>query len=363
MTTFSAAPSRPQPSSVKSSEPPRFEITASRQFEGLLTDLGVALVLSTYQAGMVVIVGVDPEMRRLWIFNRHVERPMGIACNRTSLVVAGRTQIFTFVDGHHGTDSDGADPVYVPQIAHFTGDLDVHDLALSATGEIVFVNTLFSCLATVSPTHSFRPIWKPPFISRLAAEDRCHLNGLAMRDGAVAFVTAVSRSDIADGWRDNRRDGGVVVDVSSGDVVGAGLSMPHSPRWHEERLWLLNAGSGEIGHLDLASGRFEPVAFCPGYLRGLTFVGRYAIVGASEPRENRTFGGLALQERLDRENVSARCGIFVVDTTTGDTVHWLRITGIVTELFDIAVVQSAEKPVIVGFKSDEIHRVVSIQPA
>ena len=50
-------------------------------------------------------------------------------------------------------------------------------------------NTLFSCLAAASPTHTFRPLWRPPFVSRLAPEDRCHLNGLALRDGEPRYVT------------------------------------------------------------------------------------------------------------------------------------------------------------------------------
>ena len=83
----------------------------------------------------------------------------------------------------------------------------------------MFVNTLFSCLATLSETHSFAPLWQPPFVSRLAAEDRCHLNGLAMRDGEPRYVTAVAATDVADGWREQRRDGGVVIDVATGEIV------------------------------------------------------------------------------------------------------------------------------------------------
>ena len=340
-----------------------FEITTSRQFESFLGETGTALAITTYQAGMVLLIGTNPETGKLWIFNRHLARPMGVACDRERLAVAGLTQITTFVDGHHGTASEGSDPIYVPQIAHFTGDLDVHDLVFDDAGTLIFANTLFSCLATVSGSHSFRPIWQPPFISRLAAEDRCHLNGLAMRGGAAAFVTAVSRSDVADGWREHRRDGGIVVDVASGEIAAKGLSMPHSPRWFDGRLWILNAGSGEVGTVDLATGAFIPVAFCPGYLRGMTFLDRFAIIGASEPRENRTFGGLDLQDRLEREGVAPRCGLFVVDTSTGDVVHWLKFTGIVTELFDIAVIPGASRPQMIGFRSDEIRRVVSIEPA
>ncbi len=341
---------------------PAFEITTSRQFESFLAGTGAALAITTYQAGMVLLIGIDPNTGRLWVFNRHLERPMGIVCDRARLAVAGLTQITTFVDGHHGTPTEGADPVYVPQMAHYTGDLDVHDLAFDGEGQLVFVNTLFSCVAAVSPTHSFRPLWQPPFISRLAAEDRCHLNGLAMRDGQPAFVSAVSTADVADGWRDHRRDGGVVVDVGSGEIVATGLSMPHSPRWVDGWLWLLKAGTGEIGTVDVATGVFSPVAFCPGFLRRMTFLGRYALVGCSEPRENRTFGGLALQDRLDQAGLAPRCGLFVVVTVTGDVVHWLRLQGVITELFDLAVIDRARQPQMVGFRSDEIRWVVSVEP-
>ena len=101
------------------------------------------------------------------------------------------------------------------------------------------------------------------FISRLAAEDRCHLNGLAMDGTRPAYVSAVSRSDVLDGWRERRRDGGVIIDVESGEVVASGFSMPHSPRLYDGRLWVLNSGRGQFGHVDPATGIFTPVAFCP----------------------------------------------------------------------------------------------------
>jgi uncharacterized protein (TIGR03032 family) len=144
------------------------------------------------------------------------------------------------------------DAVYIPQVAHFTGDLDTHDLAFDPHGRILFVNTLFSCLARVSESHSFTAVWKPPFTSRLAAEDRCHVNGLALTDGRPAYATAISTTDVADGWREHRRDGGVIVDIATGAIACAGLSMPHSPRWHEGRLYVLNSGTGEFGRVDPA---------------------------------------------------------------------------------------------------------------
>jgi uncharacterized protein (TIGR03032 family) len=299
------------------------------------------------------------------VFVLTLERPMGLAFDGSRLVVAGMTQITTFVDAAKsgGPMQEGYDALFVPQVAHYTGDLDAHDVGLEEGGGVIFVNTLFSCLAAVSASHSFRPLWKPGFVSRLAAEDRCHLNGLAMEAGRPAFVTAVAETDMADAWREHRTGGGVVLDVVSGEVACRGLSMPHSPRLHEDRLWVLNSGTGEIGVVNRETAKFEAVAFCPGYLRGLSFIGHYAVVGLSEPRGNRTFSGLPLQDRLAAAKAEPRCALYVIDTRTGDIVHWLRLEGVVTELYDVLVLPGIRRPAMIGFRSDEIRRVVSIEEA
>jgi uncharacterized protein (TIGR03032 family) len=341
---------------------PKLDITTSRQFPGWLAATGGSLAFTTYQSGKVFLIGSNRATGRLSVFERTLERPMGMAVSGSRLAIAAMNQITTFVDAAGGTPTaEGYDAVYVPQTASFTGDIDVHDIAFDRDGRLVFANTLFSCLAAVSDTHSFRPLWTPPFVSRLAAEDRCHLNGLAMQDGAPAYVTAVGATDVADGWRDNRGSGGVVVDVRSGETVCAGLSMPHSPRLHDGRLYVLNSGAGELGTVDVAAGRFEPLAFCPGYLRGLAFFAGRAVVGLSEPRENRTFAGLPLQERLAAAKVEPRCGLYVIDLRTGDVVHWLRIEGIVSELYDVVALSGIARPSMIGFRSDEIRRTISIE--
>ena len=341
---------------------PAFVATTSRQFPSWLADSGGSLAVSTYQSGKVILIGTNRQTGRLSVFERTLERPMGMAFRDSRLAIASMIQITSFVDAAGGAPGTaGYDALFVPQSATYTADLDVHDVAFGADGRLVFVNTLFSCLATTSETHSFKPLWKPPFISRLAPEDRCHLNGLAMRDGEPAYVTCVAETDVADGWREHRTGGGVVVDVASGEVVCRGLSMPHSPRLHEGRLWVLNSGAGEVGTVDLRTGRFEALAFCPGYLRGLDFVGPYALVGLSEPRENRTFAGLPLQERLAAAKVGPRCGVFVIDTRTGDAAHWLRLEGAVNELYDVVFLPGLTRPMMVGFKNDEIRRTVSIE--
>ena len=185
-----------------------------------------------------------------------------------------------------------------------------------ADGRIVFVNTLFSCLAMLSPTHSFRVHWKPPFISKLAAEDRCHLNGMAMKDGAPAYVTATSRSDVVNGWRNRSAEGGCIIDVKSNAIVTEKLSMPHSPRWHQGRLWVLNSGTGYLGTVDLDSGAFAPRAFCPGFLRGLALHNGHAIVGLSLPRDG-SFSGLALDAELKRRDADPWCGVQIVNLALG----------------------------------------------
>ena len=235
-------------------------------------------------------------------------------------------------------------------------------MAVDDTGRVIFVNTKFNCLATLAQRDSFAPIWRPPFISKLAAEDRCHLNGLAMVDGKARYMTAVSSSDMNDTWRDRRRDGGVVLDIAANQVIASGLSMPHSPRWYRGKLWLLNSGTGYFGSLNASTGQFEPLTLCPGYLRGLGFVGDFAVMGMSRPRHDKTFGGLALDENLAAKGAEARCGLQVIDLRTGDCVEWLRLEGQVKELYDVSVIPGVTRPMALGFKTDEIERLLSIAP-
>jgi uncharacterized protein (TIGR03032 family) len=325
-----------------------------------MNDAKLALAFTTYQTNRLFLIGLKPD-GVLSVFERHFDRPMGLWASPDRLYMNTRWQLWQFDNAlPEGDTHAGFDRLYVPRQAHTTGDLDVHDIAVDRDGRVVFVNTAYSCLATLSDRYSFAPLWKPPFISRLAPEDRCHLNGLAMRDGAPAFVTAVSRSDVATGWRERRHAGGCVIDVASGEIVTGDLSMPHSPRWHEGQLYVLNSGTGELGTIDVASGRFEPIAFCPGFLRGLAFAGRFAIVGLSQARKEKAFSGLALDDRLREKDADARCGLWVVDLESGVIAHWLELEGVVIELYDVQVLPGVRRPTALGFKSDEIQRTITI---
>ena len=339
---------------------PQLELMGSRQFMSWMAAEGVSLAFTTYQTGKLFLIGLGPD-GRLSVFERTFNRCMGLCAEGGGLHMSTLYQLWRFENTlAPGQLHDGYDRLYLPIDAHTTGDLDIHDVAVAGDGHVVFVNTLFSCLATVEPSSSFQPVWQPPFISKLAAEDRCHLNGLAMDNGVPRYVTAVAQSDVADGWRDRRVDGGCVIDVEKNAVIAEGLSMPHSPRLYRDRLWLLNSGTGEFGTVDRDSGAFEPVAFCPGYMRGLGFTGDYAVVGLSKPRDNKTFTGLALDGRLADKNAEAQCALQVIDLRTGDAVHWLRIEGIVEELYDVVVLPGVRRPMALGFQTDEIRRVLTV---
>lgn len=340
---------------------PVFEINTSRQMLSWLAEQRLAIALTTYQIGKLYFIGLKPD-NTLSVFERSFNRCMGLCSTPNGLYMSSLYQVWRFENVLElGQQQDGFDRLYVPQVGHTTGDLDIHDMAVDRDGRLVFVNTLFGCLATLSATHSFKPLWRPTFISKLAAEDRCHLNGLAMKDGQPAYVTAVSQSDVADGWREHRANGGIVIDVNRNEIVCTGLSMPHSPRWHNDRLWLLNSGTGDFGYVDLATGRFEPLCFCPGYMRGLSFHGDFALVGLSKPRHNKTFSGLALDANLKSRTAEARCGVQVIDLRTGDVVHWLRMEGVVEELYDVITLPNVRRPMALGFKTDEIRRVLSVE--
>jgi uncharacterized protein (TIGR03032 family) len=355
---------------------PAVTITASRQFASWLAEQRISLGFTTYQSGKLFLIGLQSD-GRLSIFERTFNRAMGLWGDGQTLWMTSLYQVWRFENVlEAGQSHDGYDRLYVPRVGYTTGDVDAHDIAVDARGHAVFANTLFSCVAVVSDRCSFTPLWRPPFISRLAAEDRCHLNGLAMHEGTPRFVTACSRSDVAGGWRDRCRDGGCVLDAVTNEIVAAGLSMPHSPRLHDGKLWLLDSGTGYLGFIDIAAhsasndskphataqtGEFNRVTFCPGYARGLSIHGHFAIIGLSKLRASQTFATGPLQQSLAERAADAWCGIAIVDLQSGDLVHWLRLEGIVQELYDVVALPGVQRPMAIGFKSDEIRRIIHFE--
>ncbi|MDB5297320.1 MAG: repeat-containing protein [Phycisphaerales bacterium] len=346
-----AAPTQLVPPPAETVEPPRAVHTSN--FPDLLRQLNVSLVVTTYQAGKVVLIRAEGD--HLNAHFRPFERPMGMAYDKGRLVIGAGMQVWEFFDvpavapkaepvGRH-------DACFLPRRCHFTGDVDVHEIALDAAGEAWFVNTRFSCLCTLDLHSSFVPRWRPPFVSALAAEDRCHLNGLAMVGGRPRYVTALGQTDAAGGWRANKAAGGLLMDVTTDEVLLRGLSMPHSPRWRDGTLWLQESGDGSVGRVDLDARSYTKICQLPGFTRGMDFAGPVAFVGLSQVRESATFSGLPITRRLS-ERV---CGVYAVHVDTGEVLAFLHFTGGVQEVFAVQVLPDTTYPEMLVESTDLVR--------
>ena len=318
----------------------------TQSFPPLLRQLGISLLVTTYQAGKLVVVRADGE-----VLNTHFRvfpRPMGLAARRERFAIGTQHQVEEFRNlaavaaklppvGKH-------DAAFLPRRSHVTGDIDIHEMDYAADGTLWFINTRFSCLCTLDGEHSFVPRWRPPFVSAYAPSDRCHLNGLALRDGRPRYVTALGTADSEQGWRAHKADGGVLLDLDSNAILLQGLSMPHSPRWYQERLWVLESGRGGLGWLDADSGQLRTLATLPGFTRGLDFTGPFAFVGVSQVRESATFSGIPLTRTLSERH----CGVWVVDLRTGQIIAFLRFEAAVQEIFAVAVLPGIRFPDVIN---------------
>lgn len=320
------------------------------QLADLLRQAGCSLLISTYQAGELVAVGeADGELTCSF---HSVERVMGVAVGSGRVAVGARNQIWFLQENREVASSieppGRHDAAFLARTSFTTGEIRCHELAWGeddrGAPELWMVNTLFSCLATASPKFNFVPRWRPPFISSLAPEDRCHLNGLAMQRGRPSLVTAMAASDVPSGWRENKNKTGRIIDVDSGEVVSEGMAMPHSPRLYRGRLMVLNSGHGTLELVDENTGGREVVASMPGYTRGLAFRGNLAFVGLSRIRETAVFGGVPIAEHHEE----LLCGVGVIDITTGRTVATLVFESGVEEIFDVQVVPGVRCPAVSG---------------
>jgi uncharacterized protein (TIGR03032 family) len=313
----------------------------------LLREAGASLLVSTYQSGRAIVVRADADGGLNTHF-RTMAMPMGVAVAGDRIAIGTKNRVTTYLDHPKKAEqlmpAGTYDGCFLPLSTHYTGDIRIHDMVWAGE-ELWAVSTRFSALVTVGGLGSFEPRWRPSFVSELGAEDRCHLNGCAVVADRVKFVTALGESDSPGGWREHKANGGIVVDVDSGDVVCRGLSMPHSPRWYDGNLWVLESGKGEIGIVDLMSGRVSPIASLPGFTRGLAFIGPYALVGLSEVRES-VFRGLPIAQRQARE-----CGIWMVDIRSGAVAGFLRFTGGVNEIFDVQLLPGYRWPELADTES------------
>jgi len=342
------------------SSSPSFTTSASAGFADWLRGSEISLAFTTYRANRLLFLGTDAaEPAQLKLHERLFDRPMGLFVDSESLWMAARCQLWRLDNLlAPGQLYEGGDRLYVPAASFTTGDVNAHEIVLGADGQPIFVNTAFSCLATTAPLCSFAPTWAPPFITQLAGDDRCHLNGLALKDGSPSWATACGGSGDPSSWRNQRSGGGVVIHIPSGELTATGLAMPHSPRWHNGKLWLLNSGTGELGWIE--NGQFRGLCCLPGFVRGLAFTAGCAVVGLSKLRSPQ-FTGLPLEERLNAEGIPGGCcGLRVVDLNTGEIAHSLDLPEPIDELFDVVLLPGVRQPRALGLQGEEIDCLVKI---
>ena len=341
----------------------------------LLAGLRCSVALSTYQAGRVVVFSPDGE--GLAQLNRTFAAPMGLGVTGEGaglrLAVAETAAVHVLANAPtlaagYPRQPGTYDALLLPRQTHYTGPLDLHDLAFvpSASGAsagLVAVNTRFSCLCRIGGAPgaagpSFRPVWTPPFVSALAPEDRCHLNGLAVgADGEPAVVSALGAADTPRGWSDGRLTGGVLVDVETGETITGGLAMPHSPRLvarddGAETLYVLLSATGRLATVDRESGAVTEVCDLGGFARGVSVRGDYLFVGVSKIRRRSTFADLPVSE------TAGTAGVVVVHAPSGRVAGRISFRSSVEEIYDVAVLPEVARPGLVGPGQDVLGRAI-----
>lgn len=330
-----------------------FRSIHTTSFPQILAELRVSLVVTTYQSGRVVILRSDGE--KLNTHFRFFPSPMGLAFDGARLALGTLSEIWDYRNMPAVAarlHPEKHDACFLPRNMHVTGDIRVHELAFAGDGTLWVVNTRFSALCTLDSDHSFEPRWRPPFITKLAPEDRCHLNGVAMVDGLPRYVTALGTTDTAEGWRANKVRGGIVMDIPSGEIVASELSMPHSPRVYDGQAWILESAKGTLAKLDVKNGQRETICELPGFTRGLAFAGPIAFVGLSQVRE-KVFDDIPLGQRLRPEDRS--CGVWAIDTRNGAIVGFVRFEDAVQEIFDVQVLPEILYPELVEPGTDLVQ--------
>jgi uncharacterized protein (TIGR03032 family) len=329
------------------SPPAPFTCTFSPNVPELLLQLRCSIAITTYQAGKVVFISPRDE-NYLVQLPRTFEKAMGLALHGNRMAVACKSEVVVLSNSpelasFYPKQPQTYDALFMPRAAYYTGMVDIHDIDWAADGTLYAVNTSFSCIARVDDQFSFTPVWKPPFISRMVSEDRCHLNGMAMDQGRPRYATAFSQTDTPHGWRDTVTKTGVVFDLGSSEVVAHGVPMPHSPRVFDGRLYVLLSATGEVVEVDPASGAWNTIIRLDGFVRGLARHGDYLFVGLSKLRKNSsTFAHLEIADK------AKKAGIAIIHLPTGTLVGQIHYEASVDEIYDVQVLPNTVRPGILN---------------
>lgn len=329
--------------------PAPFSCTYSSQVPELLQKLNCTIAISTYQAGKLIFLSAKDDSSLIQL-PRSFKRPMGIAENqeKDKIALAAKDEIIVFANSkglasHYPKSPNKYDALYMPRVSYHTGPLDIHDLSFGKEDRLYAVNTLFSCIIKIDDDYNFTPHWTPPFIDKLASEDRCHLNGMAMKDGLPKYASAFNQGNSFQSWRDKVTETGVLFDLENDEVIAEGLAMPHSPRIFGDDLYVLLSATGELVKVDVKTGKYDVVVKVDGFVRGMSLYKDYLFIGLSKLRKNSsTFGKLKFAEKANHS------GVMIVHLPTGSIAGKISYETSVDEIYDVHILADKIRPNIMN---------------
>lgn len=331
-------------------------VSYDRYFLHWMQTNNYSFIITSYSSNKVMCIGSDDD-DKISIWETNLARPMGLGYNykTSALYVTNMGHLFRYENKGPEVDPDHGnfDVNYYPQMCYIGGDVDIHDVR-PAGEKVYYCSALFNCVCEPSVTKTFDLYWTPPWIKytdRLPGEDRCHLNGLCCVDDKPRYVTCVGQGNVVGSWK-STIDNGVVYDIVADRKVCEGLISPHSPKWYQGKLWILETGTGNLGYIQ--DDKFIAKKFLPGFLRGLDFVDHYAVVCSSLDRHDTSFDKIPLGDILKKAGVESMCGLFVVDLNTFDTVHELKFTSGPRELYDIVCLKNVRRPKIINVNESRL---------
>lgn len=341
--------------------PAPFSCQYSPNLPELISQLNSTIAITTYQAGKVIFISALDE-NNLVQLPRTFNKAMGLALHGNKLAVATKAELIVLKNEPrlaptYPKSPNKYDALFMPRASYYTGQVDIHDIDYGVEG-LWGVNTSFSCLCLIDEEYSFTPKWKPNFITNLAAEDRCHLNGLAMQNGKPKYVSALGTGNTPQSWRENIVGGGIIMDVDTNEIVLQGLPMPHSPRLYGDQLFMLTSASGDVVVADPEKGTYGTLINLKGFVRGMARIGDYLFVGLSKLRQNSsTF------RQLDIAQFANEAGFDVIHIPTATRVAYLRYLASVDEIYDIQILPNIKRPGIVNTIGDMHFAGLSIPTA
>ena len=331
-----------------------FSCKYTPQIPQLLQQLNCSIAVSTYQAGKVVFISAKDENSIIQL-PRNFEKAMGIAEDTTTdkIAIACKEEVIVFRNSkdlahHYPKAPNKYDALYLPRNTFHTGAIDIHDLNFGNNGELYAVNTLFSTIVKIDDNYNFTPYWTPPFIDKIASEDRCHLNGMAMENGKPKYATAFNNGNSPQSWREKVTESGIVIDVENNKIIAKGLAMPHTPRIFNGELYLLLSATGELGKVNTEDGTYEIIVKIDGFVRGMSFHKDYLFIGLSKLREgSSTFSKLPFAKKANE------AGIVVVHLPTKSIVGKITYLTSLDEIYDIHVLADKTRPNILNTLTDD----------